>query len=392
MRKLLVLMAAGAFLVAFTVPAIAADWEFNGRVAFRTFMADNSKEVPGYYGGAGGPEDDSDLYWGRYVDNWIGATVTAGDITGRFMYRPLEAQVQGAGGDFAQLSASYDFGTWSFLIGKDLGPVNYFPSGQVYLDDMGLVGFGGIFTYFKPLVQATFGNFKIALAEPETPGNVVMPWGVPGMQNSNSGGISDETGAAIAPDDYDTSLPKIEASYSFVVGPASLSVMAGYQSFDAVVYAPSKEYGVDSYIFGVGFKIPFGALYVNGDIFMGQNLGQYQTTFQIGQDDAVYDSAADEIKDTETMGYCLVVGYKLSDMYSLEIGYGYLEHEADMTGTWEDDNTAWYVQLPINVAEGVQITPEVGMIDYGDVQWFGAAAKTEEGDSTYYGARWQICF
>jgi len=381
MRKLVVLMVAAAFLVGFTVSAMAAEWAFNGRAAMRTFIADDDEKSPGAVGG----KSDDDLHWGRYVDNWIGGTVTAGDITGRFMYRPLEAQVQGAGGDFAQLSGTWDFGAGSLLVGKDLGPVNFFPSGQVYLDDMGLVGFGGIFTYFKPMLMGTFGNLKIALVEPETSSNVIMYWGVPGMQVSNSTAV---TGFG----ECDTSIPKIEASYSFAAGPVALSVMGGYQTFDEVNPATDKDYGIDSYIFGIGFKIPVGVAYINGDVFIGQNLGQYQTTFQIGNDDAVYDAATDSIKDTETMGYCLVLGYKISDVLTIEAGYGYLEHEADMTGTWEDDNTAYYVQLPINVAPGVQITPEVGVVDYGDVQWWGATTKTEEGDTTYYGARWQIVF
>ena len=384
MRKLLVLIAAGAFLVAFTVPAIAAEWEFNGRVAFGTFFGDNDENSPGAVGG----KSDDDLYWHRYVDNWIAGTVVAGDITGRFMYRPLEAK--NSMGDFAQLSASWDFGGGSFLIGRDLGPVNFFPSGQVYLDDMGLVGFGGIFTYFKPLMQLSIGNLKVALLEPETSSRVYPYWGDDSMQPYTSTPV---VGTAT---DNDTSIPKIEASYGFAAGPVALSIMGGYQTFDEVIAATAttaeKDYGIDSYIFGVGFKIGLGAGYVNGNVFTGQNLGQYMTTFQIGHDDAYYDSVSDSIKDTETLGYCLVVGYKISDMLTVEAGYGYLEHEGDMTGTWEDDNTSYYVQLPINVAEGVQITPEIGMVDYGDVQWNAATAKTEEGDTTYYGARWQIVF
>ncbi len=389
MRKLLVLIAAGALVVAFTVPAIAADWEFNGRVAFRTFMVQDSEEAAREFKGfdPAGNVDDSDLYWGRYCDNWIGATVTAGPITGKFMYRPLEAHPTIGSGDFAQLSASYDFGGWSLLLGKDLGPVNFFPSGQVYLDDMGLVGFGGMFTYFKPMMQGTFGNLKIALAEPETSSPIIMIGGNPSMTLINNPWVG---GYYTTPsDNIDTSIPKIEASYSFVVGPASLSVMGGYQTYDEKNTTTDTSYSIDSYIFGVGFKIPFGAAYVNGDIFMGQNLGQYQTTFQFGMDDAVWDGT--EVCDTDTMGYCLVVGYKLSDMYTLEVGYGSVEHEVDVLGvTFEDPTVSYYVQLPINVAEGFQIVPEIGIVDYDDYSVGGVSV--EEGDTTYYGARWQICF
>jgi hypothetical protein len=391
MRKLLILIAAGVFLVAFTVPAIAAEWNFNGRVAFRTFYVDDSEEAAQAFKGFAGKYSDTDLYWGRYCDNWIGATVKAGDITGNFMYRPLEAHPTIGSGDFAQLSASWNFGGGSLLIGKDLGPVNYFPSGQVYLDDMGLVGFGGIFTYFKPLMQLSVGGFKVALAEPETSTGVVMIGGNPSMTLINNpwlGGYFTRTGA----DNVDTTIPKIEASYSFTAGPVSLSVMGGYQTYDEKVTATDKTYGIDSYILGLGFKIPVGLFYVNGDIFKGQNLGQYQMTFQQGMDDAAYDATyKDEIIDNYSMGYCLVVGYKISDVLTLEVGYGYVEHQLDRPG-WETDDTAsYYAQMPINVAPGVQITPEIGMVDWGD--GVNALGKNfDEGSTTYYGARWQICF
>jgi len=381
MRKLFVLLAAGAFLVAFTLPVIAAEWEFSGNSMFRTFIADDSEKSPGAVGG----KSDDDLFWGRHVDTNIGATVSAGDITGRFMYRPLESSIHG--NDFAQLYGSWNFGTGSLLIGKDLGPVNFFPSSQVYLDDMGLVGFGGILSYFKPLIQLTFGNLKIAALEPETPTATVMYWGVPNMQTSTSSAV---TGDPFG--DYDTSLPKLEVSYTFSAGPASLWVGGGYQTFDGVVVATDKDYGIDSYIVGLGWKIPIGALFINGNVFMGQNLGQYKTTFQIGNDDAVYDAASDSIKDTDSIGYVLVVGFKASDTITLEAGYGFLEHENDSTGTWEDDNTSYYVQAAISLAEGVEIRPEIGVVDYGDVQWGGAATKTDEGKTSYYGARWQITF
>jgi len=385
MRKLLVLIAAGAFLVAYTAPAIAAEWDFFGSVRFRTFMADDSEKSPG----AAGTFSDSDLHWGRHCDNAIGASVSAGDISGRFMYRPLEAHDVIHGGDFAQLSATWDFGGGSLLIGKDLGPVNFFPSGQVWMDDMGLVGFGGIFTYFKPLMMATFGNFKVALGEPETSIPVIPVGTNPSfvcINNPWSGGAT-TTGFA----DVDTSIPKIEASYGFAAGPVALSIMGGYQTYDEVNTATDKAYSIDSYIFGVGFKIGLGAAYINGDVFSGQNLGQYHTTFQQGDDDVRYDAATDKIIDNTSMGYCLVFGYKISDMLAIEAGYGYQEHELDRAGTWEDDLASYYVQLPINVAEGVTITPEIGMVDYLDYS-MADGIKTEQGDTTYYGARWMINF
>ena len=385
MRKLLVLIAAGAFLVAYTVPAMAAEWDFFGSVGFRTFIADDDEKSPGAVGG----KSDDDLHWGRFCDNAIGATVDAGDITGKFMYRPLEAHDTIHGGDFAQLSASWNFGAGSLLIGKDLGPVNFFPSGQVYNDDMGLVGYGGIFTYFKPLMQLSIANFKVALAEPETSIPVFFVGGNPSMTIISNPWAP----APVVPTagDCDTSMPKIEASYGFSAGPVGLSIMGGYQSYDEVIAATDKSYSIDSYVFGVGFKVGLGAAYVNGNIYTGQNVGQYQMTFQQTNSGAAYDATyKDEIIDNDAMGYCLVVGFKPSDTLKLEAGYGHIDQELDRPGTYEDDLSSYYVQANITLADGVSIIPEIGIVDYGDFTTAGVAV--DQGQTTYYGAKWHIAF
>ncbi len=194
--------------------------------------------------------------------------------------------------------------------------------------------------------------------------------------------------------DIDTTLPKIEASYTFSAGPASITPMFGYQSWDGVVATATTEteYGVDSYLLGVGFKIGLGLATVGGDVFIGQNLGQYQMSFQFGNDDALFDAATNEVKDNDTLGYLLVVTYQASDTMKLEAGYGFTEHELDMPGTWEDDTTSMYVQAVFTLAEGVSITPEIGVIDYGDDSIGTLGVVTDQGDTTYFGARWEIAF
>jgi len=49
-----------------------------------------------------------------------------------------------------------------------------------------------------------------------------------------------------------------------------------------------------------------------------------------------------------------------------------------------------YAMLPITIAEGFTITPEIGVIDKEDHTVAGV--KTEQGDMTYYGAVWKIHF
>ncbi len=169
MRKLIVLLAAFAFVAAFTVPAMAdADWDFFGDSKFHTFWVEESRES----GGApGGIFDDEDLFFGRSAGVAVGATVSAGDIGGKFFFRPVEQGLT-MEGDFSEMWGSWNFGQGTLVVGRAMGPVNFFPSNMVFLDEHGLVGLGGVFTYFKPMIQLHFsgdwGALKLAAAEPQT--------------------------------------------------------------------------------------------------------------------------------------------------------------------------------------------------------------------------------
>ena len=117
--------------------------------------------------------------------------------------------------------------------------------------------------------------------------------------------------------------------------------------------------------------------------------GQYQTEWFLQADDAGWDGT--KIIDNEGMGYNLVFGIKLSDTLDLEVGHGHSENELDMAFSTEDDLDSFYAQLSIKLAEGVNLTPEIGMIDWGNN--YGNGTQTiDGGDSTYVGARWQIVF
>lgn len=382
MRKLFVLLAAGAFLVAYTVPAIAAEWNWAGNVMFRTYMESDDKKATGT------GYDDDDLLWGRGADVSLSASVEAGDISGFVQWRPVESQVHS--GDFSMLYGTWDFGGGKLTIGKAMGPANFFPSSQVWLDNQGLVGQGGIFTYFKPMIMAQFGNFKIALVEPQTTQQIIPIGGHPAFQTavSNQWVYTQTSTSYVNPNavDADTSIPKIEASYGFNAGPVSLWVGGGYQTFDEV-NAADKSYSIDSYIFGIGFKIPIGPAYINGVITQNVNSGQYQTEWFLQDDDARYDAVNDKIIDNEGSGYNIVFGFKSSDTLTFEIGHGHSVNELDMPGSKEDDLDSYYAQARIQIAEGVNVIPEIGMIDWGN-----NINGVDSGETTYYGARWQIVF
>jgi hypothetical protein len=415
MRKLFILIAAAVFVVGSSVPALAqAEWDFFGNVMFRTMVYDQDKEAIGYN------FDDTDLLWGRHCDVAFGASVKAGDIGGFIMYRPVEAGFT-HNGDFAQFYGTWDYGPGVLTIGKALGPVYWFPSKQVFLDNQGLVGFGGLFSYFKPLIQSAwsgnFGEIKLALLEPQTSITVTPRGGNPMFQMSTSNPwandanqagsvvpfgssyvlnsrISASGGAVGAPSaagyEADMGLPKIEASYEKDFGQFGFKVMGGYQQFSEVDLATDKDYDVESWVFGAGWKSNFGPLYFNGTVHIAQNSGAYQLEWQQANGNPVFDTDTDEIVDNESWGFNAAAGWTFNDMFGIEIGYGYIECEldGDPVGLSNDEDTqVYYINATINVAKGFTITPEVGICDWGD-----NFAGQDEGKTTYYGARWQITF
>jgi len=377
MKKLLVLLSAVAFVVAFTVPAMAADWGFYGSARMQTFMESDSKEITGTN------FEDDDLAWALQGNSRIGANVKAGAISGRFEY--------GSTPNLRLLYGVWNFGGGALTVGQIYTPVFSIYSNQVGGGDGDLVTYGAIYAGRQPAVQVSMGGLSIALVAPNAPGGtlpvaVAESW-TPTAADTNT--LVPAT-AGFAAVETDTSIPKIEVAYSFKAGPVSLKPMFGYNTYEETVSATDKSYDIASYVLGLGFNVGLGAAYIKGDIYTGENLGQYGFA-ELPINDATYDTASDSIKDCDSMGYNIIAGFKASDMITIEAGYGSVETDLDMTGTYEDDASSYYVNATINLAKGCFIVPEIGKFDRGDVQW-GTATKTKEGDVTYYGAKWQINF
>jgi hypothetical protein len=333
MRKLLVLLSAVAFVVAFTVPAMAADWSFFGSARMTTFFADVEPE---------GGEGDTDLTWDLQGNSRIGANVKAGAIGGGFEY--------GTGINLRKLFGTWNFGGGQLLLGQTYSPVNLFYSNQVFGGDTDMLPYGGLYGGRNPMARLKFGGFQIAAVKPKTAAITGAP-------------------------DIDTSMPKLEAAYSFKAGPAGLKIVAGYNSYDE---ENAVSNSIDSYVAALGFNVGFGAGYLKGNIYTGTNLGPYGIW---GGGVPAYDAANNNVIDIEDMGYLLVVGFKTSDALSFELGYGNKTQELDTAGSTEIETSAYYAQAVIHLAKGCMVIPEVGMIDVKDAS-----------ETTYYGAKWQINF
>jgi hypothetical protein len=357
MRKLFIFFVAVAMIAAFSVPAAAGDaeWSFYGSARMMTWYDDDSKEIaPG--SGHTPADDDQDTTWLQQGNSRIGANVSAGDVGGRFEY--------GDGPNLRLLYGTWNFGAGQLLLGQTYVPVNIFISNQVYGADSDMLNIGGVYGGRQDAIQLKFGSFKVAFVQIAT----TAPAGA----------------LALAGAETDTTLPKIELAYSFKTDMFNVGVVAGYNSI--TVNTDAKDYDIDSYVVGLHGGVNLGPAYIKANIFQGQNTGNYGL-WEAGDSTADFDAVALKVQDKDTFGYLLVGGAKLSDAFSLEGGYGFISHESDVVGESDDDTMAYYVQATIGLAPGVFITPEIGKIDYDK-----SNLNAPEGDTLYFGAKWQINF
>jgi hypothetical protein len=359
MRKLLIVFAALALVAGSAIPVLATDWSFYGKAAMFTYMNDVSKEKTGNV-------DDSDLVWtGFNSSNRLGFNAKGDDIGANFEVG-IDMNYAGDANSFHVRTAYgwWNFGAGKLTLGQQYGPACFFPSGFIRGDNS-LVSYGAVYSARIPQIKLTMGGFNVSLIE------------------------TNKAGALGGANDQDVSIPKIEASYDIPVGPVALHIFGGYNSYEDVVIAGTTEtsYDIDATIFGIGFKFATGPFYLNGDLWMAQNPGNYG----MAQDNSITKATltGTTVNDADSMVYAAILGYKVTPMITLEAGMGVISNELEAGGvTAEAETTTIYLQAPITLAKGVSITPEVGTIDYGDIK----PGTGERGDITWYGARWLIVF
>ncbi len=405
MRKLLVLLAAVAFVVAFTVPAIAADKSvsFYGQVWFDTFLEDDSKEY-----NTGYTFDDSDLRW-DLNDNGtsrFGAKFKWDSMTANIEIRPLSASM------YRQWWGSWNFGGGSLLVGHTWSPLyaNATITNQSHAG--GTAGGYGFWvgSLRQAQIRLTMGGLTVALVEPSASSAVLPAYAAASTtiltpaarDKADPKGKWTDLGpvtigynlygipASGYKTEFDTTLPKLEVTYALKLGQIALVPFLGWQSYDVVALSNDKSYSIDGMVYGITAKAAFGAGYVNAQVWMTKNGKEWGDLYYTGGFGAFYDAASDSIKDEDGMGYGITAGMKLSDTMKFEVGYGSVEYELDRAGTYEDTASAMYAQMTIALAKGFFLCPEIGVIDKGDHTVAGV--KTEQGDMTYYGAAWKIYF
>jgi hypothetical protein len=353
MKKLFVLF----IIVLFAAPAMAVDWNFYGSARMATYWTDTDL-------GDGellnGDDDDTDLQWDLQGNSRLGANVKADAVRGQFEFGINESTVTSR-----RIYGTWNFGPATLKVGKDYTPVKQFISGQAFAGDLGLLGVGTAYGSRNGQLGLNFGGFELALITP----------------------VSDDKGAPNG--DIDEWLPKIEAAFGMGFDMFSFKINGGYQTYE-VDGGSAGDFDVDSWTVGLDVGLNFGPGYVKGAINYGENVGDagWHIPGNVSQGGlATFDAGRYDIKDVDTMMWALVAGWKFTDMVSLEAGVGYREDSPDQNGLEDDEVWSAYAQLPLRLAPGMTIIPEFGYYDFDD-----DINGDDEGDSWYFGGKWQIDF
>lgn len=353
-------------------PAIAADWNFYGSSRVSTFYTGQDRP---YY-----DNQDIDLGHSLQGNSRFGANVKADKVSGKveFGLRTLDGSNRATADDEARTRLIY--GDWNFAdksylrVGKQLSILDFTDvSNQVYNGDNDLSGMAPAGTR-TTAVTLKLSGLEVSLVQPKTTDNYA----------ANTEG-------------NDAKFPKLEAIYGLNLDKFTFKVGGGYQYLEVKPAGGTVE-DIQSYILQAQIKAAFGALYLGGAGFYGQNVdnaGWSQQTFgSAGQAFALqyargnFDAATGDYEDATTYGAGGAVGLNFTDTIAFEVGAGFRADETDLAV--DSDASSWltYAQMTYKIAPGFKITPEVGYISNQDD--FGTGRSN--GWDWYAGLQWRIDF
>jgi hypothetical protein len=416
MRKMSVIFVALALVVGFSVNAMAAqglfytekerlataptkELEVYGSVRMQTYWQSYDKEsirFPATF-------DDDDLVWD--IDDSstrFGVRFKAGKVGANVEIRPRDRQAvktramsaPGAMDMTRHWNATYDLGWGTFLLGQGWTPTfnpicnECLLGGGGTLDAYGDTGFSAR----APMIQisapikAINGLVKFALLKPYT----------------DTGALAstvNDVGRDICPnfvEEFDTTIPKIEASLAGAFGPLSFTVRGGYNTVEYTNTANDSSESLDSWVVAGDLTYSFGPFYVRGTGYVAQNHSTYGTgappvaiglfPTQIG--------AATSFTDVDNYGYYGVAGFKFNDMVSVEAGWGkrFSERDSTVAGVAKDEDfaSAFVLFVPISITPAFVITPEILWTDEGDYKVAGTTI--DRGNKLFAGVYWRIDF
>jgi hypothetical protein len=385
MKKLLVVL----LVLGLAAPAMAQNWNFYGslRTHLGYYKADSDYSGgpamdPSIAGGAGvaGAGSDEGTLLSLSGQSRFGARGVVSDQ----LYGLVEFGFQETNRAEGQIErpylrllfADYNFGAGKLRVGKAYTPGTFLGWSNMIGDigdqgDANMLVAGLAYIGRQPQIALFFGGFELALIENHTAAGTLT-------------GLTDK--------DFD--FPRIEAAYTFRTPVFTLRPVVGFQTYDVESATASED--ITSYMFGLGAQVTLGPAYIKATASFLQNPGNYGQSNLLAP--ALLSAALNAtggVEDAMLLQGTFVVGMRINPMIGVEAGFGYSKAERDNNVAFgganaEQTGMLFCLQAPITLAKGVQLIPELGYLDRGDLEV--GPTDIDQGRLTYFDINFRVDF
>jgi hypothetical protein len=408
MKKLFVIGLAALLLVAFSVP-VMAKVKVGGIIFTDFYYLDRDKNNSAWRGL--GPDSFSNTAIQVPNITRLYARWTNEDNVGMY----IEFGVGQGGGNTLSSSSDNDYsvvvrhayGWWdvnpmfTILAGHSTTPFSPLNPSQLLGTRSGSVniigvGYGDFYSGRFAQVRGTFkfgkvARLEIALVDP----NGTLAGGSYGPWNGTEGG-----GATGEGYQTNTKIPRIDIGVPIYVGPVALypGFLYQHRSIDKIgTVNNGVDDAVDTYIGSIGVKAGFGPFGFAGEFNYGQNWGNSRGL--AGTSPSIIGGMASarlkddgQINDAETYSCWIDLSYKFGPVTPHVMwGRQKSKNETVTSANTEATTSMIGLSVPIDLAKGFRLRPEVMWYDDGDVKVDGAGS-TNMGKYAIYGVQFQITF
>ncbi len=418
MKKLFVIGIAALLLVAFTMPAMAKV-KIGGIIFTDFYYLDRDQSNARVKGMGDDPftntaiqlPDITRLYaqWdnednvGMYIEFGIGQD--GGNTLVGKDYGPTKATSAHINQD-SDVILRHAYGWWDInpmfqiMAGKSTTPFSPLNPSQLLGTRSGTVniigvGYGDFYSGRFAQVRGTFkfgkvARLAIALVDPN--GTAVAgqygPWhGTEGTDYQTN-----------------TKIPRIDVGVPIYLGPVSIypGFLYQHRTVDRLgALNDGVDNSINSYIGSIGAKAGFGPFGIAAEGNWGKNWGNTRSLF--GTSPSVTSAARPgiasatlkdngQIHDAETYSFWVDLSFKFGPV-TPHLMYGQQKSKNESAaGLSQDAKTQmWGFSIPITLAKGFSIRPELMWYDDGDVNT-GSTTSTDMGKYAIYGVQFQITF
>ena len=404
MKKLFIIGIAALLLVAFTVPAMAKV-KIGGIIFTDFYYLDRDRENSQSWGTGSDPYQVTTIqvpYITRLNARW-----TNEDNVGMFIEFGIGQTAQGVDLNSSNgVILRHAYGWWdvnpnfTIMAGKSTTPFSPLNPSQLLGTNSGSLniigmGYGEFYSGRFAQVRGTFKFGKVGRVELA----LVDPNGGQRFNNQYQNFFPIEIAGAVLSQDYqnNTKIPRFDLSVPLYFGPIALypGFLYQYRTVDIINPAYSGyDDSIHTYVGTLGIKGGFGPFGFAAEGNWGRNVGN--TRMGLGtsapcQIAAALPNVDGKINNATTYGYWFDVWYKIGPVTPHAM-FGQMKSSVDFQyQTLDAKSTMWGFSIPIDLAKGFRVRPELMWYDDGELQ-YGGNDLQDYGKYAIYGVQFQITF